>query len=79
MLHFELAMVENAPKEIKEFIFENIFQRNQNHNGENTAQGIDYKLEEFNKLFKNFEVSASPSIDDWIKIASAAPKFKNIL
>ena len=78
MLHFELGMVENA-KEIKEFIFENIFQRNQNHNGENTAQGIDYKLEEFNKLFKNFEVSASPSIDDWIKIASAAPKFKNIL
>ena len=45
MLHFELAMVQSAPIEIKEFIYRNIFQRNQNHNGQNTAQGIDYKLE----------------------------------
>ena len=42
MLHFELAMVQSAPIEIKEFIHRNIFQRNQNHNGPNTAQGIDY-------------------------------------
>ena len=79
MLHFELAMIQSAPKDVKEFIFKNIFQRNHNHNNENTGQGIDYKLEEYNKLFKNFEVSASPSIDDWTKIASAAPKFKKIL
>ena len=44
MLHFELAMIQSAPKEGKDFIFKNLFQRNQNHNNTNTAQGIDYKL-----------------------------------
>ena len=79
MLNFELYMVNNAPDVVKEFIFENLFQRNKNHNNQNTAQGIDYKLEEYNKLFKQFEVSSSPSIDDWTKIASAAPHFKKII
>ena len=79
MLHFELAMIQSAPEEVKDFVFKNLFQRNQNHNNTNTAQGIDYKLEEYNKLFKSFEVSASPSIDDWTKIASAAPQFKRLL
>ena len=71
--------MQNAPKEVREFILNNLFQRNKNHNNQNTAQGIDYKLEEFNKLFKHFEVSSSPSIEEWTKIASAAPKFKEII
>ena len=79
MLHFELAMIQTAPKEVKDFVYKNLFQRNQNHNNQNTGQGIDYKLEEYNKLFKNFEVSVTPSIDDWTQIASAAQKFKQIL
>jgi hypothetical protein len=79
MLHLELAMIQTAPTEVKDFFYKNLFQRNQNHDNKNTGQGIDYKLEEYNKLFKNFEVSVSPSIDDWTKIASAAPQFKKIL
>ena len=79
MLQFELYMIRNAPESVRQFIHKNLFQRNQNHNNQNTAEGIDYKLEEFNKLFKNFEVSAAPSIDEWTRIASAAPKFKKIM
>ena len=79
MLNFELYMVNNAPDKVKEFIFQNLFQRNKNHNNQNTAQGIDYKLEEYNKLFKQFEVSSSPSIEEWTKIASVAPYFKKII
>ena len=79
MIHFELFMIQNAPKEVREFVFNNLFQRNKNHNNQNTAQGIDYKLEEYNKLFKQFEVSSSPSIDEWTKVASAAPMFKELM
>ena len=79
MLHFELYLVNKAPKQVQSFIFKNLFQRNKNHNNQNTSQGVDYKLEEYNKLFKQFEASASPSIDDWIRIASVADKFKEIL
>ena len=79
MLHFELFMINNAPEPVKQFVMNNLFQRNQNHNNQDTAQGIDYKLEEYNKLFKHFEVSSSPSIEEWTKIASAAPQFKEIM
>ena len=79
MLHFELHMLNKAPKQVQQFIFKNLFQRNKNHNNQNTAQGVDYKLEEYNKLFKQFEVSSSPSIDDWTRIASSATQFKEIL
>ena len=79
MLHFELFMIQNAPEPVKQFVMMNLFQRNPNHNNQNTAQGVDYKLEEYNKLFKHFEVSTAPSIEDWIKIASAAPQFKQIM
>ena len=52
MLNFELFMINNAPNPVREFILQNLFQRSKNHNNQNTAQGIDYKLEEYNKLFK---------------------------
>ena len=79
MIHFYLFMIQNALKEVREFVFNNIFQRNKNHNNQYTAQGIDCKLEEYNKLFKQFEVSSSPSINQWTKIASAAPMFKELM
>ena len=79
MLNFELYLLNKAPKQVQLFIFNNLFFKNKNHYNQNTAQGIDYKLEEYNKLFKQFEASSSPSIDDWIQIASAADKFKDIL
>ena len=79
MLHFELYLIQNAPEPVKEFILQHLFQRNQNHNNQNTAQRIDYKLEEYNKLFKQFEVSTAPSIEEWTKIVSAAPQFKQII
>ena len=79
MLQFELYLIRNAPESVRHFIHQNLFQRNHNHNNQNTAEGIDYKLEEFNKLFKNFEVSTAPSIDEWIRIAIVAPKFKKIM
>ena len=79
MLHFELFMIQSAPEPVKNFVMKNLFQRNHNHNNQNTAQGIDYKLEEYNKLFKNFEVSTAPTIEEWTKIASAAPQFKEII
>ena len=34
------------------------------------AQGIDYKLEEYNKLFKQIQVSAAPTIEEWTRIGS---------
>ena len=70
MLHFELFMINNVPEPVKQFVMSNLFQRNQNHNNQDTGQGIDYKLEEYNKLFKHFEVSSSPSIEEWTKVAS---------
>ena len=79
MLNFELFMINNAPDSVREFVLQNLFQRNKNHNNQNTAQGIDYKLEEYNKLFKQIEVSAAPTIEEWTKIASVAPQFKKIL
>ena len=79
MLHFELYMINKAPETVQLFIFNNLFQRNKNHNNQNTAQGIDYKLEEYNKLFKTFEFSPAPSIDDWIRVASSANQFQCML
>ena len=79
MLQFELYLIRNAPESVRHFIHQNLFQRNHNHNNQNTAEGIDYKLEEFNKLFKNFEVPTAPTFDKWIRIASVAPKFKKIM
>ena len=55
-------MINIAPHAVQEFIFQNLFQRNKNHNNQNTAQGIDYKLEEYNKLFKEFEVSTAQKL-----------------
>ena len=79
MLNFELSMINKAPKQVKSFIFVNIFQRNKNHKNQNTAQEIDYKLEECNTFSKQNYVSVNPSIDDWTRIASATPKFKYIV
>ena len=70
MLHFELAMIQSAPAVVKDFVYKNLFQRNQNHNHTNTAQGIDYKLDEYSKLFKNFEVSVSVSVSVFSIISS---------
>ena len=36
------------------------------------AQGIDYKFEEYNKLFKQIQVSAAPTIEEWTRIGSKA-------
>ena len=76
MVLFELFMIQSAPDSVRNFIMKNLFQRNHNHNNQNTAQGIGYKLEEYNKLFKNFEVSTAPTIEEWTKVASDAPQFK---
>ena len=62
MLQFELYFIRNAPESVRHFLHQNLFQRNHNHNNQNTIEGIDYKLEEFNKLFKNFEVSTAPKL-----------------
>ena len=79
MLQFELYLINKAPESVRKFIHQNVFQRNQNHNDQDTAQGIDYKLEEYNKLFKNFEISTSPSIEEWTRVASIAPKLKTLM
>ena len=85
IIHFELFMIQNAPKDLllpsslREFVFYNIFKRNKNHNKQNTAQGINYKLEKYNQRFKQFEVSSSPSIDKCTSFASAAPMFKELM
>ena len=79
MLQFELYPINKAPELVKKFIHQNLFQRNQNHNDQDTAQGIDYKLEEYNKLFKQFEISTSPSIEEWTRVASIAPKLKKLM
>jgi hypothetical protein len=62
-------LIQNAPEPVKQITLQHLFQRNQNHNNQNTAQGFHYKLEEYSK----FEVSTAPSLEEWAKIASAAP------
>ena len=74
-----MALYIIAPESVRKFIHQNVFQSNQNHNDQDTAQGIDYKLEEYNKLFKNFEISTSPLIEEWTRVASIAPKLKTLM
>ena len=62
MLQFGLFLINKGPESVRKFIHQNLFQRNQNHNDQDTAQGIDYKLKEYNKLFKQFEILRSSSI-----------------
>ena len=74
---FELYMIRAAPPAVKDFIFRNLFQPNLNHNDQNTAEGLDYKLEEWNKVIKQF-VPSNPTYDDWIKLCSFAPTLKKL-
>ena len=39
-----------GPESVRKFIHQNLLQRNQNHSDQDTAQGIDYKLKEYNKF-----------------------------
>ena len=64
MLQFELYLINKGPESVRKCIHQNLFHRNQNHNDQDTTQGIDYKLKEYNKLFKQFEKSTSPSIEE---------------
>ena len=48
-------------------------------NIQDTAQGIDYTLKEYNTLFKQFEKSTSPSIEEWTRVASMALTMKKLI
>ena len=53
MLQFELYLINKGPDSVRKFIHQNLFQRNQNHSDQDTAQGMDYKLKEYNFLRRN--------------------------
>ena len=62
---FELYLVTVAPPEVREFIFTNLFYENKKHkDSDSCGEGLDYRLEEYNKKFKLYLHWFFPNFDD---------------
>ena len=69
-----------APKEVKEYLYRTIFHRIKKHNSwDNSAEGLDYRMEEKNKSIKQTLQSDNPTLDDWKRAASNTVKMEEIL
>lgn len=77
---FELYLIRVAPKKVKDFIFRTIFHRIHKHTSSDcSAEGLDYRLEEINKKFKNNLFTDDPTYTDWIKAMSNASKMDDMI
>ena len=77
---FELYLIKVAPKEVKEFIYRMIFHRIKKHQTwDCSSEGLDYRMEEKNKLDKQTLQSDNPTIDDWKRAASNVKNMEVIL
>ena len=62
---FELYLIRVAPKEVRDFIFHTIFHRIHKHSSSDcSAEGMDYRLEEINRKFKNSLFTDDPTYND---------------
>ena len=55
LMQFELFLISVAPGQVRDFIFQNIFQEKKTHSdSDSCAEGLDYRLEEENKKYKQY-------------------------
>ena len=68
---FELYVVKVAPPEVRQFIFSHLFHENRKHKDSDCCgEGLDYRLEEYNKKFKLYLHVLFPNYDDWVTVCS---------
>ena len=68
---FELYMISAAPEEVRRFICKNLFTEEQkHHDSDSCGEGLDYRLEEKNKKFKEYLHVVFPTFDDWVTACS---------
>ena len=73
-------MIQVAPKEVKDFIFRMIFHRIKKHGSwDSSSEGLDYRMEEKNKVIKQTLQSANPTMEDWKRAASNVENMDIIL
>ena len=77
---FELYLICVAPKEVSDFIFRTIFHWIHKHSSSDcSAEGMDYRLEEINRKFKNSLFTDDPTYNDWVKAMSNASKLDSMV
>ena len=77
---FELYLIEVAPKEVKDFIYRMIFHRNKKTaSWDSSSEGLDYRMEERNKVIKQTLQNDNPTMDDWKRAASNVENMETIL
>ena len=60
-----------APDEVREFILKNIIWEKKTHSDSDCcAEGLDYRLEEENKKYKQYLHVLNPTYADWVKVCS---------
>ena len=68
---FELYLLKVAPPEVRDFIFTFLFYENRTHkDSDSCGEGLDYRLEEYNKKFKLYLHFLFPNFDYWITVCS---------
>jgi hypothetical protein len=64
---FEQYLISVAPSEVRQFIFRTIIHREKKHNSwDCSGEGLDYRMEEHNRNFKQNLYTKDPTMDDWI-------------
>ena len=77
---FELYLIQVAPKEVKDFIYRIMFHRIKKHKSwDCSSQGLDYRMEEKNKIIKQALQTENPTIEDWCRAASNVENMETIL
>ena len=71
---FELYLIKVAPPEVREFIFKFLFWENKKQKESSLCgEGLDYRLEEYNKKFKVYLHVLFPTFEDWVTVCSNTP------
>ena len=77
---FELYVIQVAPKKVNEFIYSMIFHRIKKHKSwDCSSEGLDYRMEEKNKVIKQALQSENPTMEDWCRAASNVENMETIL
>ena len=64
---FELYLIKCSPLPVKKYLDQILFQRIKSHNSwDSCSEGLDYRLEEKNRQFKQNLYTDDPTMDDWI-------------
>lgn len=72
----DLAELQNTPKDLREVVYRESLKIPSSDSG----QGVDFLLEQRNKVMKNFVIcSGVPTIDQWIRASSSLPTLEKVL